>query len=232
VVLYIGIVMVFEIDSFYVETVDSERPLTAIWTGAGARSYGQTFKLSDVCYKLTSCKFRIKRGGTPLTGNLRAYLYAHTGTFGDGGIPTGDVLATSDELDMSTITTSYVLYTFTFDGTYTLVANTAYCLVLYSLDGNLSGSVYPRIAARAIGTHEGNGLRYLSSVGAWEAYSTIDVMFYVYGNIIDCPSDEPEPEEPEEKQGFNAPVENIYGGGGEGTFTSGFVEDEAEHLIP
>jgi len=176
-----------EIDSYYT-TVDSDRALTATFTGSGARAYGQTFRPSD-SYTLTSCKFNIRRGGATLTGNLKAYLYAHTGTFGSGGLPTGDILATSDSLDMSTLTTSYTLYTFTFDGTYVLVANTAYCLIIYSTDGSMTGSTYPRIGAVGTGTHEGNGIRYLSAIGNWEAYSTIDIMFYVYGDVYVAPTD-------------------------------------------
>jgi len=169
-----------EIDSYYVTPVPHERSMTANWTGLGARSFGQTFRPSAT-YLLTSCKFSVRRSSGSLTGNLKAYLYEHTGTFG-AGTPTGDPLATSTSVDMSILTATHTLYTFTFDGTYTLVANTAYCLVLYSTDGDMSGSVYPKIGSVAVGVHEGNGVRFLSAIGSWEAYSTIDVMFYVYGD--------------------------------------------------
>jgi len=173
-----------EIDSYYEATPDSDRSLTANWpSGIGALVYGQTFRPS-LNYTLTSCKFNIKRGSIALTGNLKAYLYAHTGTFGSGGIPTGSSLDTSNSLDMSTITTSYVLYTFTFSGGHSLVSNTSYCLVVYSTDSNMSGSASCKIGAMSIGAHEGNGIRYLSVFGVFEAYSTTDVMFYVYGNLI------------------------------------------------
>lgn len=113
------------IDS-YTETADSYRILTAQFPlGSGALAYGQTFRPA-LNYTLTSCKFSIRRSATALTGNLKAYLYTHTGTFGAGGLPTGSPLATSNPLDLSTLTTSFVLYTFIFDDSYTLIANTAF----------------------------------------------------------------------------------------------------------
>lgn len=168
-----------EIDSYYAETVDSDRALTAAYpSGSGALAYGETFKPS-VARALTSCKFRLKKLVSP-SGTLRAYLYAHSGDFGSG-IPTGDPLATSDPITIEDLTTTYTLKTFTFDGLTVLEADTPYVLVVYSTDGNLDGTNYVRVAAVAVGEHEGNGVRFLSAIGYWQAYSTIDVMFYAYG---------------------------------------------------
>jgi len=171
-----------EIDS-YDDTIDSERMISAQWpSGTGSLAYGQTFRPAST-YILTSCKFKIRRASQALTGNLKAYLYLHTGTFGSVGLPTGSVLETSDSLDLSTLTTTYTWYTFTFSAAYTLVANTAYCLVVYSTDGSMTSSNQVKIGGVDTGSHEGNGLRFLSSVGSWEAYTTIDVLFYVYGDL-------------------------------------------------
>ncbi len=62
---------------------------------------------------LDSCKFYLKKVGSP-TGMAVATIYAHTGTFGNGGKPTGSPLATSDNFDVSTLTVSNQLITFNF----------------------------------------------------------------------------------------------------------------------
>ena len=66
---------------------------------------------------LDSCKFLINAelGNIP-TGNVIVYLYAHTGTYGVNGKPTGSPLATSDPILASTLPTTQQLVTFTFSG--------------------------------------------------------------------------------------------------------------------
>jgi hypothetical protein len=77
---------------------------------------------------LTSCKFYLRKDGSPI-GNAYVKLYAHSGTFGVDGVPTGPALATADTvLDISTLTTSYQLITFKFTTPYTVVNGVHYCL--------------------------------------------------------------------------------------------------------
>jgi len=64
------------------------------------------------------------------TGTLVATLYAHSGTYGSTGVPTGSALATSASIKCKLNRTSYALVTFTFDGTYNLIAGTYYFICL------------------------------------------------------------------------------------------------------
>jgi len=136
---------------------------------------GQTFS-ADKGGTLSKCKFHLCKQGTT-AGNLIAYLYEHTGTYGSGGKPTGSPLATSNTVDILTLNNfaSFSLITFTFtDGT--LVAGTKYCIVLKKT----SGILYVGIDNTSP-THSGNYC--LSSNGTTWLTSSSDLPFYVYANI-------------------------------------------------
>jgi hypothetical protein len=141
-------------------------------------AHGQSFTGSDG--KLDSAKFYMKKAGTP-SGNIYAYLYAHSGTFGTSSVPTGSALATSDAVDFSTVETSaYALYTFVFSGAnrYTLADATHYVLVLSVQSATTStgnGIMLGNDASSP--SHDGNSCRYLSS---WASYGSRDDCFYVY----------------------------------------------------
>lgn len=164
------------IDSYYVETPTSDLPYNDKWLGSGYVAFGITFKPS-VARRLASCKFRLRKIGDPI-GNLRVYLYAHSGTFGSNGVPTGSPIHTSKAVDLTTLTISYALYRFTFDRSYILQVNTPYCLAVYSTDGTLPRPNGLEIAGMLVGTHEGNPFGYSSG---WFSFSPQDIMFYVYG---------------------------------------------------
>lgn len=65
--------------------------------------------------KVGSIIFYLKKSGSP-TGNMVSKIYAHAGTFGSSSVPTGAALAVSNSYDISTLTTSLQLITFTFSG--------------------------------------------------------------------------------------------------------------------
>jgi len=126
---------------------------------------------------LNSCDFKLSKSGSP-TGNATVYIYAHTGTYGTSSIPTGSALATSNTLDVSTLTGSFVLKTFTFSGAdkITLTANTKYCVIIAYSGGNSSNQLW--LQASSSGSALGNSIYYNTS---WHAY-TRDVLFHVYGD--------------------------------------------------
>jgi hypothetical protein len=74
---------------------------------------GQSFQ--GKIAELDSVTFYLKKTGSP-TGNAVAKLYSHTGSFGVSSV-NGSLLATSDIIDVSTLTTTYQLITFKFSGT-------------------------------------------------------------------------------------------------------------------
>lgn len=123
-------------------------------------------------------KFFVLRSGSP-TGNAVAKIYTHSGTFGIDSIATGTALATSDNLDVSTISNSaYELKSLTFSGAnrITLQSSTKYVVALEYAGGDASNVVLCGIDVSS-STHGGN-LSYAIG-GGYNAYAA-DVIFYVY----------------------------------------------------
>jgi hypothetical protein len=130
--------------------------------------------------KLYAAAFKIKKYGAPV-GNLRAALYAHTGTFGTSSVPTGALIEDSTDVAMAGIPTDDFYWTFfTFADTTTMTAGTHYTIVLYAksvttLNTTNYLQIYDVITSST--THEGNYSQYASS--AWSATATTDLLFAV-----------------------------------------------------
>lgn len=108
---------------------------------------------------LSSVTFRLKKTGAP-TGNITSVIYASDGTT--------VVETSSTTLDITTLTTSYVDYSFTFSGT--IAANTVYYFtVLYS--GGDSGK-YLSVKANAYIGMNGDVYFYVSS---WTSATPYDL---------------------------------------------------------
>ena len=150
-------------------------------SATGLSAAGQCFnQTKSSTYKITKVAFRIKKIGNP-NGTANAVLYAITGTYGTNGEPTGSPLATSDGFDISTFTTSWVWYNFTFNATelYIMQPNTQYCIDVEIISGSVGASDYFRLDATLSGTHSGNIFTYYAS--DWHPQDTYDIGFYVYG---------------------------------------------------
>ena len=161
------------IDSYSESNNDNYQRLYA----ASINELGQSFTCG-AAYTLASCKFYLKKGGSP-TGNAYAKIYAHSGTYGTNSVPTGAALATSDAIDVSTLSTSYALVTFTFSGANAISLDAS---TYYIVQCVYTGGTY--LAYVEIGmdnsspSHSGNVSYLYSSV--WYTY-TRDAPFYVYG---------------------------------------------------
>ena len=147
------------------------------------RRYGQTFQ-NGSAITLDSCKLSVRNYATT-TGNCRVKVYAHTGTFGTSGVPTGAVLATSDDLDASTFSTSKVLITFSFTSAnrITLSADTPYVIVIEmptAADYQHGISIGED---RTSPVASGNLVYSFNSGSTWIADENIDAPFYVYGAV-------------------------------------------------
>ncbi len=151
-----------------------------IYSSAANIQCGQSFSNPN-SITLDSCKFYLNKEGSP-PGNIVAKLYAHTGTFGSTGVPTGSALATSDAVSASSLGTSSSLITFSFSGAnrITLDASTNYVILLEYSSGNASNLVNVRICT---GTHTDAGNRVYSSNGTSWTYNEYDCAFYIYGEI-------------------------------------------------
>ncbi len=175
------------IDSYEVSNTTLDLKTTHPSAVAQFSACGQTFRPTQN-YTLTSIKFWLRKTGSPI-GNAVACLYAHSGTFGSSGQPTGAALATSDVLDVSTLTTTlqYIELLFSGGQQYSLVANTPYCIVFQAPgSGTIDTDNYPQVGYQAnTGTHEGNWVRHYS--GNWGYSSDHDTRFIVYGDGGELP---------------------------------------------
>lgn len=161
----------------YPDDADADDYSYTIGNPAAYLATYQTF-LGDGNY-LTGCSFFCSRNGTGLTGNVTGELYAHTGTYGSGGKPTGSPLATSiNAVAASSINASpnYEFISFYFDGTYQLASGTPYCIVIRYEDG--SGTQYIIVRADSSGGHAGNSEQQIYT-GGWYSGNARDLLFQV-----------------------------------------------------
>jgi hypothetical protein len=169
--------MAILVDSYSETNVDADATIRALHPSSGVNrsARGQTF--TGTGYPIVSCKFYLKRTGSP--GYMTARVYAHSGTWGTSGVPTGAVLASSTAVNASGISDSYALVAFTFDGTVTLTDGTKYCLTLESSSGTWDTSnLVSQGSDQSSPSHGGNEIHYNSSAWGYQAW---DQAFYVYG---------------------------------------------------
>ena len=174
------------IDAIYVAVDSYDNSATdysPIYTGS-TNKLGQSF-LGDGRY-LSSCIFKLCKYNSP-TGLASAVVYLATGTSGTNAKPTGSVLATSDTVQVSTLTSfnDFQPHTFTFSGVNNieLVSGTAYVVVVQMDDSGSSDSNNVLMVERdgSSPTASGNHSYYYSPYGTWYTSSTTDLTFYVYG---------------------------------------------------
>ena len=156
---------------------------TGLWSGQQVKiAQSFTGKAGD----LVSCKFLLSKRGSP-TGNVVAKLYAVTGTYGINSRPTGAALATSDNVDITTLTGDFqdIIFNFTGAEQYTLVDGTKYCIALEYSGGNLDNCLLVGLDNNLDGSgHSGNRSFYISS---WSHSTAYDFIFYVYASGTEPP---------------------------------------------
>jgi hypothetical protein len=138
---------------------------------------GQSFANGTNAQFLVRAFFDLKIGaGAPSpAGNIVAKVYAHSGTFGTSSVPTGAAVATSDNVSVSSITSSYQTVEFKFSTPVELVASTNY-VVSVEYTGDASNYLHVRGLA-ASGTHAGNRSQ---STGTWAATAADDLNFSIH----------------------------------------------------
>ncbi len=156
---------------------------------------------------VVSATFLISKTGAP-TGNVTYSIYAHTGTFGAGGTGTGAALATSDVLDISTLTTTLTLTTLAFSGVnqISLTNGTKYVVVAEYSGGDGSNCLNVGIDTTSP-AHAGNRCRYIAS---WSGDATGDYVFYVNSTLL-----------LDKTSGTDSGFVNTVNGGDSDPFTSG-----------
>ena len=141
---------------------------------------GQSFTSTSTPQMLDSASFYLKKVGTP-PGNVRAQLYAHSGTYGTSSVGTGSPLATSDAIAASTLTTSFQTITFNFTGAerYALAASTNYVIVIEYTAG--TEAVHEVQIGLDVSSPSHGGNTIVEALGTWTPYSVYDTVFAVYG---------------------------------------------------
>jgi len=135
----------------------------------------QTFKGNGM--RLDSIKLYLERYGTG-THDLIVKIYAHTGTYGISGKPTGLPLAESEPVAPSTLLTSFSLITFNFlnENRIKLIRDTPFVL-LVSVGGVGTANVY-HVGLVSPSNIEGNeGIQIHSNFYT----ANKDLCFYIYG---------------------------------------------------
>lgn len=161
----------FTVDT-YIPTVDQNQGLNAA-VGPGQ---GQSF--TGAAGWLAEAMFRIQRGATN-AGTITAKLYAHTGTFGTTGVPSGAALATSDPINSSAIlngTYSNIVFTFSGANRVQLAAGTKYFI---TLDASAAGGTQFLVGSRTTAPAHGGNAAAFPSGGPWFSYGE-DLYFAVY----------------------------------------------------
>jgi hypothetical protein len=145
--------------------------------GGDTSKRGQSLTCGGV-YTLDSAKFYLKKTGSP-TGNAYAELWSHSGDYGTSSVGSS-LLATSDTFDVSSLTTSSQLITFTFSAAQRIeLAASYYVLMLKFTGGDASNNVqigYDSSSPSASGNYV-----YMTNVSTWGAISAVDIAFYLYG---------------------------------------------------
>lgn len=122
--------------------------------------------------------FFVKKTGTP-TGTAVAKIYDHSGSYGTTSIPTGAALATSDNFDVASLTTTSAPREFVFSTTnkITLTSGANYVLTIEYSGGTAANYLMVGNDASSP-THGGN---YSTLTGTtWTAVGGSDMNFYVY----------------------------------------------------
>ncbi len=132
--------------------------------------------------EMVRARVALSKVGSP-TGNLVLNLYAHSGTFGTSSIPTGAVLAVSEVLDVSTLTTAETYVDFEFRiNRFTLVSATKYVLAVEYTGGDVSNFVQVSVDD-SFPSHAGN--KSVLSSSTWTADSAVDLGFWVWvGGVV------------------------------------------------
>lgn len=131
---------------------------------------------------LDNVQFLLYKFGSP-TGNVTAYIYNITGTYGVTAIPNGAAIATSDVVNITGLDATWTLITFSFSGVnrISLTYGAYYCVTVGYSGGDSSNNLN---VGQNSGVHGGNGCKYISS---WQNIST-DAIFYVYRAETDVAS--------------------------------------------
>ncbi len=162
------------IDSYSSSNISYDSPISS------ATYHGQSFTCSQTI-PLHSCTFYLKKEAGA-TGSFYAFLAEHSGTYGTSSVVSGYEIATSGDVSIDAIGTSYTPITFTFTGSqrYNMQSGTYYTISVFRSSGG-TGFVYTG-TDNTSPSHSGN--KFIKKT----PYATNDLAFAVYGEAIIPPT--------------------------------------------
>lgn len=131
----------------------------------------QSFNCKNEAY-LTKVNFYLCKQGSP-TGNVYAYLYSHSGTYGTSSVPNTLLATSTTTLDISTLQAYSTFELKEFNFNYKLTAGTNYVIVLKYAGGSSGNNLCVGYDS-STPTHAGN-LAY--KIAGWTADNTSDLVF-------------------------------------------------------
>lgn len=170
---------------------ESQTTASAAGSTAGNRAYSQSFTANSSS-ALVAVDYYLRKKGSPV-GTMQVKLYAATGTVGTDATPTGSALATSDAIDISTVSTTVEAIRFIFNSPYTMTASVGYCLVIgyfggdTSIDSSNEIEVYRSLDSAS---HEGNPANTITysdpDYSSWAGTAgNYDIAIVTYISILD-----------------------------------------------
>lgn len=169
--------------SYEAQVIDSyvANPSASVYFAMADASFtvGQSFTSLPDITTLISAQFYLKKLGV-VAGSITAIVKAHSGVYGTSSLPDGVAVATSDAVDVATITADFASITFNFSGgnQIHLAENTHYTIEL-SYGGASAGNEIHVAASSDNGGHDGNAFY---SVAAVYALSLgVDTIFTING---------------------------------------------------
>lgn len=158
---------------------------TSISGGLTNDAVGQSWDSGVGGGDLSNVEVMLSKSGSP-TGSAYAKVYAHTGTYGVDGTPTGSVLATSDAFDVADLdgTPTLTRLQFSGDENITLTVSTKYFVTIEYTGGGASDYILVGDDT-STPSHGGNAATRAVSGGAWTDDNTKDLIFYLrVGGIV------------------------------------------------
>lgn len=135
---------------------------------------GQEFTARAQDEKLVEARFKLKIGTGIPTGNITAELFLSDDVGSGLANPTGTVLATSDPVLGTLITSSYAEVIFRFSDNYTMTAGEKYFIIIRHADGAVGD--YFSVEGSTVGADDGNRAE---DTGTWAATAADDLWFTV-----------------------------------------------------
>ncbi len=167
-----------------VDLIDSYSELNQdnffLMDSVNGQGFGQSFT-SNANGLLDTCKFFLNKSGLP-TGNMVSKLYNISGVSGTNAVPSGSAIATSDNVDVASLTGLFQLVTFNFSGInrVNLSKDNSYIIAIEYSGGNNSN--YVGVGSDDTNLTASGNAAYLHSP-VWTADEFTDIIFYVYAVV-------------------------------------------------